>query len=301
MTRFFFLCALVLPFCLQGQTRKIILDADTGNEVDDPYAIVRALIEPTWEVTALHATQWQSSQWASANSMEDSHRLNQMLVAYLQMEGKVPTLRGGVRRMDDWGNKGQHSAATHEIIGQARELEPGEKLDVVVLGALTNVASALWIAPDIEPFLRVYWLGLSYNFESGSHGRTTFNAVMDPQATDLMLSSEVEMHILPNPTSLAMRFEFTETYRHFHGVHPLTDFLLNRWTQHVDGGRYERIIWDLGIVGAMLHPEWCHEIKGEGFDNPNVWMYKELDGDAIRDEFFRMTLEYVEKLPGYAP
>ena len=79
-------------FSLFAQPKKIILDADTGNEVDDLYAIVRALIEPSWEITTLNAAQWQSSQWAVAQTMEESHRLNQVLVSYLKMEGQVNTL-----------------------------------------------------------------------------------------------------------------------------------------------------------------------------------------------------------------
>ena len=50
---------------IYGQKKTtLLLDADTGNEVDDLFAIVRVLIEPTWEVTALNATHWQTSHWA---------------------------------------------------------------------------------------------------------------------------------------------------------------------------------------------------------------------------------------------
>mgnify|MGYP000273007269 CR=1 FL=1 len=128
---------------VSAQQKKIILDADTGNEVDDLYAIVRALIEPSWDITALNAAQWQSSQWAVDFTMEESHRLNQVLVGYLKMNDRVPTFRGGIRRMNDWGDKAQHSAAAYEIIKQAHSVPEGEKQAVVVLGALTKVASEL--------------------------------------------------------------------------------------------------------------------------------------------------------------
>ena len=52
----------------------VIIDADTGNEVDDPYALARALIEPSWNILALNATQWQTSHWAEPQAMENSHR-----------------------------------------------------------------------------------------------------------------------------------------------------------------------------------------------------------------------------------
>ena len=179
--------AIILLFAstahLVAQPTRVILDADTGNEVDDLYAIVRALIEPSWDIVALNAAQWQSSQWAVDNTMEESHRLNQVLVGYLKQQNEVKTLRGGIHRMYDWGDKAQHSAAAYEIIKQANGIPEGEKLTVIVLGALTNVASALYIDPGIESRIAVYWLGTSYDFDTHSHKRTDFNAIMDPQAT----------------------------------------------------------------------------------------------------------------------
>ncbi len=46
----------------QSKTR-ILIDADTANEVDDLYAIVRALIEPKFDVVGLNSTQWQISHY----------------------------------------------------------------------------------------------------------------------------------------------------------------------------------------------------------------------------------------------
>ena len=142
----------------------VILDADTGNEVDDLYAISRALIEPSWDILALNATQWQTSHWAIPESMENSHRLNQVILGYLDLP--VKTRRGGIARMYDWGDKAQHSAAAYEIIKQAKNMKEGQKLTVIALGALTNVASAIYINPDIESKIKLYWLGTSYDFEN---------------------------------------------------------------------------------------------------------------------------------------
>ena len=60
---------------------SVIPNADTGNEVDDLHAIIRALIEPPLDVFALNATQWQSSRRAADRTMEERHRLNQVLLA----------------------------------------------------------------------------------------------------------------------------------------------------------------------------------------------------------------------------
>ncbi len=159
---------------------RIIIDADTANEVDDLYAVVAMLIEPKFNVVALNATHWQTSHWTSENSMEDSHRLNQVLTGYLK--ANIPTKRGGQARMYDWGDQAQHSAAAYEIIKQAHAMPNNEKLTVVALGALTNVASALFIDPSIETKIQLFWLGTSYNFDEGVLGTTDFNCIMDTQA-----------------------------------------------------------------------------------------------------------------------
>jgi len=204
------------------------------------------------------------------------------------MEASVPTLRGGHRRMYDWGNQAVHSAAAHEIIRQAKALPEGEKLHVVVLGALTNLASAIYIDPGIAPRLRVYWLGLIHDFESGKTKRTTFNELMDPQATELLLSTRVEMHIIPSNVSADMVFDYREAEERLKGLHPVCDFLLRRWEDHKDGGRYSRTLWDVALIEALVRPELATEVAITGFDNPDIWMYKEIDASGMREDFYNM-------------
>lgn len=292
-----FLSLLLLPLLSFGQeNRKIILDADTGNEVDDLYAIVRALIEPSWEITALNATQWQPSHWSVDESMEESHRLNQVLLGYLDMD--VKTRRGGVDRMYDWGDKAQHSAAAYEIIRQAHGVPEGEKLTVVALGALTNVASAVYIDSSISSKIAVHWLGTSYDFEKGILKKNDFNCVMDVQAVDIMLESDVEMHVIPVNVAAAMTFNYDETAARFNDQHGLTDFLLQRWFNHLDGGRRQRTIWDLALIEAMIHPEWAEKVKittSRDNGDKEMWYYKQIDADKFRDDFFMTTLTYLDR------
>ena len=60
------LAAALFPLTAQQRpvitdSSRVLLDADTGNEVDDLYALVRGLIEPDWDVVGINATQWQAS------------------------------------------------------------------------------------------------------------------------------------------------------------------------------------------------------------------------------------------------
>lgn len=295
----FLLFAILLLGILRAQeTKKIIIDADTGNEVDDLYAIVRGLIEPSWDVIGLNATQWQVSHWAVENSMEESYRLNQVLLSYLKMNDVVASNRGAEARLFDWGNKSQTSAASNFIINEARKMD-GEKINVIALGALTNVASAILDEPDVQDNIRLYWLGTRYSFEQGIMTNTDFNSVMDIQAVDIILNSEVELHIIPGNVSSQMTFNYQDTEEQFRGKHDLLDFLLDRWYQHLDGGRRERVIWDLALIQAIIFPEYAEQVKiktSKEKGNREIWMYKAIDAENMRDEFYSFTIGYVHSL-----
>ena len=275
----------------------MIIDADTGNEVDDPYALVRGLIEPSWEVLGLNATQWQASHWATEKSMEDSHRLNDILLAYLKVDD-VASNRGANNRLYDWGNKTQTSSASVFIVEQALKMDE-DKLVVIALGALTNVASALLDHPEISDKIKLYWLGSSYDFELGAMKNTDFNSMMDIQAVDVILNSTVELHIIPNNVSGKMKFNWDETQDRFRNKHDLTDFLLDRWYLHVDAGIRERTIWDLALIQAIVFPEWAKEVKittSKERGNREIWMYQDIDAKKMKEEFFTTTLKYLEQL-----
>ena len=299
MKKSLFCCifALIQLFALSQTTRKVIIDADTGNEVDDLYAVVRGLIEPSWEVIGLNATQWQVSQWAVDNTMENSYRLNQVLLSYLRLNEKVMANRGSEARLFDWGNKSQTSAASEFIADQA--LNSGGKITIITLGALTNVASALLDHPEISDKVVVYWLGTNYDFENGTMKNIDFNSVMDIQAVDVVLNSKVELHIIPGNVASKMTFNWQETENRLRNKHDLANFLLDRWYNHLDGGRRERIIWDLALVQAVIHPEWATEVvikTSRESGEREIWMYKDIDADKMREDFFVTTLNYLEKI-----
>jgi purine nucleosidase len=286
--------ALAQPAATEPRVR-VLIDADTANEVDDLYAIARGLIEPSWEVVGLNATQWQSSQWATPQTMEDSQRLNEMLLAHLNLWEQVPAHRGAEGRLYDWGNQARTSAASNAIIREAHRSTPG-KLHVVALGALTNVATALLDDPSIISRIAIYWLGSSYDFTRGTMTTTDFNAVMDVQATDIVLRSGVELHIMPMDVAVAMKMDWADTAPRFRGRHVFLDFLLDRWWLHHDGSRARRTIWDLALIQAMLHPDMTESVtvrtsteRGER----EVRLYRRIDADRMREEFFTSVLHHL--------
>lgn len=270
----------------------VMVDADTGNEVDDLFALARILMEPDVEVIALSAAHWQTSHWTEPRSMENSYRLNQQLLG--EMGLSVPVFRGGAARMYDWGDRARHSAAAYEIIRQAKERE---SLKILVLGALTNVASAVFIEPEIAGKLEIYWLGTSMNFESGILKRNDFNALMDPFALDYLLESSAELHIMPVNTAAAMEIDFAGLENQI-GDHPLGDYLMQRWRDHLDGSRKSRTLWDLALVTVFLHPELGVEqaiMTSRDSGNRPILFFRQIDAERIYQDFYENLRAF--KLP----
>ncbi len=300
LRRALFLPCLLLAVWSDAATppTPVILDADTGNEVDDLYAVVRALIAPDWQVLGLNATHWQTSHWAVPHSMENSYRLNNVLLAYLGLKGEVASLRGAEGRLYDWGEKSRPSAASNFIVEQGMRERP-DKLTVIALGALTNVASALLQEPALAGRLRLYWLGSNYDFEAGTMRNVDFNSVMDVQALDIVLHSGIELHIMPGNVAAAMELEWTEAVARLEGRHPLLDFLLERWWDHLDGERHSRVIWDLALVQAMLHPALAETVEVQlsaEKGGRRAILYRSIEAEPMWEEFFQTLQAHVQDL-----
>jgi len=301
LTLLLILVSLGLSFSPNGMAQKqnkrsIILDADTGNEVDDFYALARAFIEPSWDIICVNATQWQSSQWAVSESMENSHRLNQVLLGEMGMN--IKTRRGGVNRMFGWGDKAQHSAAAYEIIKQIKALPENEKLSIIALGALTNVASAIYIDPLVASKIKLYWLGTTYDFEKDILKRLDFNCMMDQQALEVVLMSEAEMHVMPVSVAVEMKFIYEETARKLPKENNLSKLLLERWYQHLDGGRKERVIWDLALIQAIIFPEWAKKkTVTTSRDNGarQIHYFSSIEAKKMKEEFFAAMNKFIDQ------
>lgn len=283
---------------LQAQKPRVLIDADTGNEVDDLFAIGRALIAPELEIVGLNSTQWQNSHWAVENTLENSHRLNVRILSYLDM-GQLPHPRGSHYRLYDWGQDvAQHSAAAYHIIKEAHKSTPEDKLIVVALGALTNVASALLIDPSIAPKMRLYCLGSSYNFEQGFWKKTDFNCLMDPHAINVVMDQvDLEMHITPVNVAANMQMTRERLTENFKGKDDLRGFLYDRWMTHMDGGYNGRVIWDLVPFYYLLQPDWITEVE---IQTPpentqrKIFVTKSFEADKLEKDFFDSLHEYFE-------
>jgi len=75
----------------QQKPVQLIIDADTANEVDDLFAIVRAINEPAFNLIGITSAQFHKSPLASENTVAESQAINEEIIKVMNHpEIKLP-------------------------------------------------------------------------------------------------------------------------------------------------------------------------------------------------------------------
>ena len=181
----------------------ILLDTDIGDDVDDALALVLALHSPEVHLAGVTTV------------FRDAPRRAVLAREVLRLLGReeVP-IRAGCSEplLPDWENLpygGREVGRQFEaldptlkweddrhavlfIIEQARAFAArGERLTLVTIGAMTNVALALRLAPDIVPLCRVVSMAGKL-----TEAMTEWNVLCDPEAAALVLGSGVDLSLV---------------------------------------------------------------------------------------------------------
>ncbi len=232
----------------------VLLDADSANEIDDLYAIVRALLEPRFRVVGLSSAQW-NNRLSPPDSVLRSQAINQDLVRLMNRHD-IPTPLGAEMIMGKpWGgSEPSDSAAAQFLIRTARAMPAGEKLRVVGLGATTNIASAIALAPDIVPKIACYVLAGRYYADRKVWDKDEYNVRNDLNATNYLFNKEgLELHVMPVNILTEFKFEQKSTVDRLAGKGETWDYLVNRWLSFAPTND-TWIMWDLALVIAVARP-----------------------------------------------
>jgi len=244
----------VLGLNLQQPSKKsIIIDADTANEIDDLYAIVRMIMAEELEVLGLCSAQW-FHQLSPRNSVQESQRLNDDLLRLMGRQD-IPAPPGSELKMGKpWGgNTPADSVAARFIINEAKK-ERSEKLTIICLGALTNIASAIALAPEIIPNIQVFGLGGKYFPEKDYWDKNEFNVRRDLNAFNFMLDAKgLDFSVMPINILYDYKFYQSEVTERLSGKGDVWDYLVARWKSNAAQNE-ERIFWDLALAIAVLKP-----------------------------------------------
>ena len=129
---------------------QMVLDTDTYNEVDDQFALAYALNSPeSMEVKAIYAAPFHNDRSNSPeDGMEKSYQEIIKIMDKLNYSSRGKVFKGSVDYLKD-DKTPQSSKAAEDLIKKALSLPEGEKLYVAAIGAITNVASAILMEPEI--------------------------------------------------------------------------------------------------------------------------------------------------------
>ena len=269
---------------------SMIIDSDSGNEIDDLFAITYALIEPRIKVTGLTSAQWHHHPLAGDTSLQVSQEINEDLLT-LHKEEAIPHPRGAHDQTGYWGDtKPIPCPAADFIIDQAHATGYNEKLNVVTLGAVTNLATAVMMDTSIISKIRWYGMALKYDEKESIWDKNEFNVRNDLDAMDYLLNRPgLETHIMTATTSQHYRFQKTEIFSLMEHRGGPWDYLVKRWKNCCPNDR-ERIMWDVALLQAITSPDLVteKEVKTppENFSR-KIYVYTWLDPEKMKKEYFK--------------
>ena len=217
--------------------------------------------------------------------MEQSYLAIQELLSVMEeTELKDHVFKGAERKLPDEQTPVDCPAA-REIIRLAREHTPENPLYVVGIAVLTDIASALLIAPDIIDKIVVVWLG--------GHGKEwqsckDFNAVQDIAAARVVFGCGVAVVQLPcNGVVSEFRISRVELEYYMRGKSKLSDYLLDVsfafMEQREKKKDWSKPLWDVTAVAWLLDEKFMED----RYEHSPVFEYDNCYGVDLRRHFIK--------------
>ncbi|GAC1429049.1 MAG: nucleoside hydrolase [Chloroflexota bacterium] len=233
----------------------MVLDTDTYNEIDDQFALAYALLSPERiTVEASYAAPFHNERSSGPDDgMRKSHDEIVRVLDRLGRRAGTPAFQGSTCWLPDAATP-VHSAAVDDLVERAMAPRDGP-LYVVAIGAPTNVASAILLAPRIVERIVVVWLG--GNSTTWPTARE-FNLRQDMAASRLLFDSGVPLvHVPCHNVAAHLRTTEAEIDRYVKGRGAIGDYLSSVYSACYDDhfGR-SRVLWDLAPVAWLVHPAW---------------------------------------------
>lgn len=238
------------------QVKRMILDTDTYNEIDDQFALSLAMLSPDRiDLAAVCAAPFHNERSSSyADGMERSYReigICAGLVADSFSSVKIPPYyRGSTERMPDEDTPVESEAA-HAIAKHVMEYDGITY--IAAIGAITNVSSAILLHPEIKDKIAVIWLGGCARWFHGNE----FNLQGDRNAANALFKSGVPLLLLPAAGVTSHLIVTIHELEHFlRGTTPLGDYLCDNVAGCKPNGAvsWSRVIWDISAICAVIDP-----------------------------------------------
>lgn len=227
----------------------------------------------------------------------------------LAMDSAGKVFRGANRYMEATDSP-VISPAVETIIDAAKS--GNDPLYIAALGCVTNIASALVLAPEIIKNIVVIWTS-AYPSSSPHCNRPSLNLVQDLPASRILFDSGVPHVYLPGyHVGAQLKISLPEMAQFVKGKGAIGDYLWHLYSHNPlhemfaigDTDRRTWVIWDIINIAWLINPEWVptYLTRSPILDDELYWQHDSARHqmreahDIQRDEIFRDFYDKIGKL-----
>lgn len=311
-----FLLMILLFGCAPKQKGKIrvLFDTDTNNELDDQHALAYLLQNDDLfdvEAVTVNATH-------SGGGIEEQYAEAKRVMRLVEKLGSCPLLKGADRSFDEirehLGEEYYDGMDAVEYIIERAKASGEEKLVVIAVGKLTNIALALEKAPEISQKIRLVWLGSNYP-DPGE-----YNLINDIEAMNFVLSTDVPFEMVlvrygkgdgtdavrvsreeinQKMSRMTSRLKASITGRDGGAYYNFGEYSISLFDHsELHGPEESRALFDMAAVAIVKNPVWAvsREIPAPYYENDawtiypdnarTILIWDQFNRDAIVEDFF---------------
>lgn len=231
--------------------QRVIVNTDAKNEADDQYAIVQAVLTPSFELHGIIPAHFGTGK--SKTSLKDSHDETIKVLQLMNLEGQVRVEDGATHAMPDEKTP-VDSPGARLIIDEAMK-DDGRTLYVAFYGPLTDMASALLLEPTIEDKdIIVIWIGGG----AWPNGGREYNLSNDIPSANVVMKSKLAVWQVPRSTYRTMGVTYAELIEKVYPQGAIGRYLVDQLIEHnaaTNPGMEYRSLGDSPCIGIILDAE----------------------------------------------
>ncbi len=278
----------------------IVIDTDTFNEVDDQFALVYALkSKERVNIKAVYAAPFYNDKSSSpADGMEKSYKEILHIYAMMKEDPAGLVFRGSKTYLPEEGFV--ESDAARDLVDKALTRKEDDPLYVVALGAITNVASAIRMCPEIVKKIVVIWLGGNAFYWPDVN---EFNLRQDVNGARVLFDSGVPLMLLPCMGVVSnVHTTIPELKAYLEGKSEIADYLYKIVAGYSDDHfAWSKVIWDITTIAWIINPDWLpsHFVHSPIITKELTWSFDEsrhlirAAWYADRDHIFRDVFDKI--------
>jgi len=172
---------------------RMIVHTDCKNEADDQFALAHHVMTPKFIVKGILGGHFNMfpREYGDGNTAKASIDEINKVLDLMGLTGVYPVIEGAPRALPDEKTP-IHSSAVDFIIEEAMK-DDEKPLYIAILGAITDLAAAILIQPEICKRMTAIWIG------GGEYpkGGFEFNCKQDVAAANIVMQSEMALWQVP--------------------------------------------------------------------------------------------------------